>query len=395
VFGAGLFELFKLRFETGDVYPEYSSLRSDPLGTMALYESLEKIPGLSLHRDLSAQNQLPSGPATAYLHLAASRLDWDTLPIELAGEIDRFVAAGGRLVIAFFPETRKPLVVGGSLAPRTRKKSAKSQAEEERRRGNVSLKEKWGVELETVLGPGGGDMYHPVRVVNETALPLPADLDWHSAMTFTNLVPTWKTIYAREGPIQKGAASAPLSPVLIERKIGRGTIVLASDCYFLSNEALLKDRHADLLAWLVGPATRVVFDEAHLGVVEMPGVASLIRKYHLEGLGVGLALVAGLFIWKNSVSFLPPWPDEATTGTVGGREVSAGFVNLLRRNISPRDVLRVCFEEWTKSLPQGGGHSIAKVDAAQAVMETENARAQSERDPVRAYREICQALKIK
>ncbi len=183
--------------------------------------------------------------------------------------------------------------------------------------------------------------------------------------------------------------------MLIERKIGRGTLVLASDCYFLSNEALLKDRHADLLAWLVGPATRVVFDEAHLGVVEMPGVASLMRKYHLEGVAIGLALVAGLFIWKNSASFLPLRAEDSASGTVGGRDVSAGFVNLLRRNIAPRDVLRVCFQEWTKSLPQGGGHSIAKVDQAQAIMEAENTRAQSERDPVGAYRRISEVLKIK
>jgi hypothetical protein len=397
LFGAGLFELFKLRFETGDVYPEYSSLRSDPLGAMALYESMEKLPGLSLRRDFSAQNQLPPGPGTAYLHLAASRLDWDTLPIELVDEIDRFVAAGGRLVIAFFPETHRLRVVGATTPTPARKRSAKSKAAEERLQGRVSLKQKWGVEFTSAFRPGREDLDRPVEVVNQTALPLPERIEWHSGMIFTNLDSSWNTIYSREGSsFQNGGDPArPGSPVLVERKIGRGTIVLASDCYFLSNEALLKDRHSDLLAWLVGAATLVVFDEAHLGIVETPGVASLIRKYRLQGLGIGVALVAALFVWKNTASFLPPWPDEPAPGTVSGREVSAGFINLLRRNIAPRDVLRVCFEEWTKSLPQGGGHSIAKVDQAQTVMEAENARAQAGRDPVRAYREICQVLRIK
>jgi hypothetical protein len=67
--------------------------------------------------------------------------------------------------------------------------------------------------------------------------------------------------------------------VVVERQVGRGTIVMASDSYFLSNEALQRDRHADLLAWLVGSGTQVVFDEAHLGIVEKPGVATLMRKY--------------------------------------------------------------------------------------------------------------------
>ena len=36
--GYGLLHLFALRFAQGDVYPPYSSLRSDPLGKKALYE---------------------------------------------------------------------------------------------------------------------------------------------------------------------------------------------------------------------------------------------------------------------------------------------------------------------------------------------------------------------
>ena len=40
--------LFQLRFEQGDIYPAYSSLRADPLGTKVFYESLETLPGLSV-----------------------------------------------------------------------------------------------------------------------------------------------------------------------------------------------------------------------------------------------------------------------------------------------------------------------------------------------------------
>src|SRR5713101_8912577 len=52
VFGIGIVELFLLRFSAGDVYPPYSSLRADPSGTRALYESLEKIPGATVARHL-------------------------------------------------------------------------------------------------------------------------------------------------------------------------------------------------------------------------------------------------------------------------------------------------------------------------------------------------------
>jgi hypothetical protein len=93
------------------------------------------------------------------------------------------------------------------------------------------------------------------------------------------------------------------------------------------------------------------------------------------------------------VSFVPPYQEEMTEGTISGKDAGAGFVNLLRRNLDSRDLLRVCFEEWTKSLMHTGTHSISRVDQAQAVLEAENARARSGQDPVRAYQEICRVLK--
>ena len=37
-FGFGIWRLFVLRYEKGDVYPAYSSYRADPLGSLAFNE---------------------------------------------------------------------------------------------------------------------------------------------------------------------------------------------------------------------------------------------------------------------------------------------------------------------------------------------------------------------
>jgi hypothetical protein len=403
-FAFGLFQLFKLRFDVGDVYPPYSSLRSDPLGTMALCESLERMPGLSVERDFSSANRLPEDKDTTYLHLAAEPEDWLWLPDELVGEIEQFVNRGGRLAITFFPQTSRilnPLFYGGNTStnpPPTKAKSAagkrstasqpktkKSQDEPESSAGVTSLRKRWGIGFGFLALPRSEtDSYEPVHVENKTALPLPAILDWHSALVLTNLDKSWQTIYARG-----------VNPVVVERKFGSGTIVMATDSYFLSNEAMRKDRHADLLSWLAGSSRHIVFDEGHLGIVETPGVALLMRKYRLYWLVGGLLLLAGLFIWKNSLSFVPPAPDEVQPDYVAGQEAAAGFVNLLRRNIAPKDVLRTCFDEWSRSLAQGARHSITRVDQAQAILEAEYARPPRERNPIRAYQEICKALKGK
>ena len=386
LFGFGLYELFKLRYEVGDIYPEYSSLRSDPLGTMALYESLHQFPAVSVRRDFSAQNVLPEGERTTYLHLAASRFDWGSIPEDAMKEIDRFVRHGGRLVITFLPESDLPFRLMTAPPPPTSpsKKQKKKTAPSPRQSpmpGYVPAKEKWGFDFAT--SPIGTQRASDrARLVSPGERPLPAALDWHSPIVFTNLDSSWEAIYARG-----------TNPVVIERELGAGSIVLATDSYLLSNEAMVNDRHAAFLAWLIGPARHVVFDEAHFGIVESSGVAILMRKYRLHGLAAGLILLAGLFVWKNSMSFLPPYREPSASEQVRGKEASAGFVNLLRRNIRPADVLGVCFEQWTKSLLRGSSHLISRVDEAQAVLEAENARAKTSREPVRAYREICRVLK--
>ncbi len=387
-FGFGLYQLFRLRYESGDVYPEYSSLRADPLGTSALYEALGRSPGVSVERDYSVQNQLPRGRSVTYLHLAATKADWTSMDSDLLREIEGFVSSGGRLVVAFLPEADqrgvRPLPAAPSASP-GKKKPRKTNAEEERERRRTSPQAALGFELASVArGRGDSGGYSAVRVRRQTDLPLPEELSWHSSAVFTNLAGAWRTVYGR-----------PNSPVLIERELGRGSIVLATDCYFLSNEAMLKDREPELLAWIVGPSRKVLFDEAHLGVLEQEGIAMLMRKYRLHGFVVVLLLLAALFVWQNISPFPPVAPGSPSTESVTGKEAGAGFTNLLRRNIAPADLLRLCFEEWTKSLAHNCSLPIERIDAAQAVVEKEDAHARTRQDPVGAYREIALALKGK
>jgi len=400
LFAAGLTHLFKLRFDVGDIYPEYSSLRSDPLGTMALYESLERIHGLSVRRDFSANNQLPEGGHLTYLHLGGRASEWNRMPEELVKEIEGFLTRGGRLVVTLFPETsrhsrflepeeeeqnepEKSSRRKNAGPAKDRTKNARSRERQGRSPPRISINERWGFEFDFVaLEAGEAGAYRPARVVNKSDLDLPPALEWHSGTFFTNCNNSWRTIYARD-----------TNAVMIERQFGSGAIVMATDSYFLSNEAMRNDRHADLLVWLTGPGKEVVFDEAHFGIVATSGVAMLIRKYRLAGLAVGLLALAGLFIWKNSMNFVPLYPDQAVEGYIAGKEAAAGFVNLLRRNLPPQDLVKVCFAEWKKTLKPENKTLIARLTEAQAIVEAETALSPRERDPARTYREICRILK--
>jgi hypothetical protein len=396
VFAFGLLQLFELRFETGDVYPEYSSLRADPLGTMALYESLGKMPGVSVRRDFSASDSLPEEPNTAYVHLAGRPDEWESISKELYGEIERFLGRGGRLVITMFPQTASgwwheetgdnetnSVTSAKSKDEKTApSKSAKKKKKEKANAFEVSLVTVWNIHTDfRKLEPNGGT-YEPASVFCAPDLALPPRLKWHSGLVFTNLDKSWRVIYSRG-----------TNAVVAERQFGRGSVVMATDSYFASNEALAGERHADLLAWLIGTERNVVFDEAHFGIIETSGVASLMRKYRLHGLIGGLVLLAALFIWKNTTTLVPPRVAPAEQqNIVVGKESAVGFVNLLRRGIAPRDLLATCFAEWKKSVAQERRLASSRVQQAEALYAAEAGLPAQDRDAIAAYRRISGAL---
>ena len=388
-FACGMVYLFDLRFESGDVYPPYSSLRADPLGTMAFYESLERIPGLAVRRDFSASDKLPEETQTVYLHLAGSPFEFEFISDEEYQSVQDYLARGGRLVITFFPQAEgfwfdqdtnstehKTMTKSKSKSKSKTDKKARHSDEEDF--SWTSLADKWDFQIAFHKLEPDGDSYAPAIVTNLTNLPLPGTLRWHSGVTFKNLSKSWRVIYARDG-----------NAVVMERKFGSGSVVFATDSYLLSNEAMLNDRHANLLAWLVGPARNVVFDEAHFGIMDNPGVAALVLKYHLQGLVAGLLVLAGLFVWKHSFSLVPPFANERGERFVAGKDSAAGFVNLLQRCIPPRDLMAACFGEWKKSVAHRK-QLTGRYQQAEAVFAAESAS--HDRSSVETYRKITDTL---
>ncbi|HVU38795.1 MAG TPA: DUF4350 domain-containing protein [Opitutales bacterium] len=411
VFALGLAWMLEVRLERGDTYPPSSSLRSDPLGTMALYESLYRLPSYTVARDFGFTNQLPGGAGTAYLHLGGDWQSWESLPADLFGEIEAFLSRGGRLVVVFSPvvngrtydrvvkaqqaaddkknppdsknppTAKKPEGTGGQGAPEKPavKKPTSPDDRDDDEAPTVSLKDKWGVNFDFDDLPAD-DKDPVVEVRNVSGLALPAQLDWRSGLHFKELDPAWRAVYSRGQ-----------DPVVIERRFGAGTMVMSTDGYFLSNEALRKERHADLLAWLLGSAHHIVFDEAHFGIVEMPGVAGLIRRYRLTALVGSFIVIALLFIWKNSSSLVPAHAGDSREDFVQGRASSVGFVNLLRRNVPPADLLPTCLAEWKKS--SASGRPGVKLAEVQAVVDEQLAQPARQRDAAQAYRQIVAILK--
>jgi hypothetical protein len=61
---------------------------------------------------------------------------------------------------------------------------------------------------------------------------------------------------------------------------------------------------------------------------------------------------------------------------------------MLRRNISPRDILQVCFREWEASLSSRPEIRKEQFIRIKALVDREQSRSLRSRDPVGTYRDI-------
>src|SRR5437867_3411527 len=107
-FAAGLVELLLLRFESGDVYPPYSSLRSDALGTKAFFEALRLVGGLGVERSHRIAGGTPPGKGATLFYLGVTADSIGSIDESDLLEIEARAREGGRVVVSFLPVSRRP-----------------------------------------------------------------------------------------------------------------------------------------------------------------------------------------------------------------------------------------------------------------------------------------------
>ncbi len=309
--------------ETGDVYPAYSSLRSDPLGAKALYESLASIPGIEIERLYKQRTTLEARDAV--LVLGVEPVAWSGIGEKTLEEYEKLVNAGGRLIIGLLP-VREP-----QRTPHKR-----------------DMEQRWNLKFRYA----------------------------HTPHEDSSGIPSETALYFEAGPEWRGIAGRDA----VERAFGKGYIVLAADTFPLSNQGLRDARDAKFISALIGPATRIAFDENHFGVVETGSVTKLMRKYHLEAAVAMLALAAALFLWRSASSFLPPRATRIDAA-VSGRDSVAGMTALLHRGVKREDLIETCLAEWMKS----ASRESRAPRVGEEIRRWKN-------DPVEAYRAASKAL---
>lgn len=415
----GVIHLFILRFQTGDIYPAYSSLRSDPLGTRVFFDSLDNFSDITLQRNYHLLDSIKvEHPDAAFFYLGAGIPVYDSIPEITSQALDRLTESGGRLVISYLPVNQKTDKASCSEEKNDRNDDPEAPGESDLKDQNrvpdpdsatnpppdcddpkdpsfkkdspgkkmVSIKEHWGFGFaySENLPLKNKDEKFLNLVAHSLRPDLPAAISWHTNLYFELFDDSWQILYAVDD-----------NPVIIERPMGMGTIVLCADSFFISNEALRSERHPQLLVWLIGGHSNIIFDESHFGIFKQPGVAGLLRHYRFHWFFGALALVVLLFVWKNTVYFIPPPGEDISSRTevVSEKDYTRGLIALLRRNFRGRDILQVCGREWEQTFKNDQRIKPDAVEHMQSILRVESQSSKKKSDPVAQYRKISRLFK--
>jgi hypothetical protein len=317
------YQTLQIRLETGDSLPEYSTYRADAKGLKALYDSLGTTDRITARRRLQTSITLPSGENQVLVFAGVSL---NKIPVSLQDSelLDHWLATGGRLIIAFRPETK---TLENANENTQGDNHAQNDATFPMPWGN--LIHRWGARLTLING---------LQPWKATSALFTSPSQWFSHYAFDQLTPEWRSVAILHG-----------QNVVVERVVGSGSIVLLSDTYPLSNEGLATDRQTEFLIWLINDRPDVIFDEIHLGIAEHAGIMSLARRYGLQGALISVVAVLLLFVWRCQYSLVPRRKSATDELTVSGSGSEQTFLNLLQRSVPEKDLLQVCIETWLKS----------------------------------------------
>ena len=399
VFGAAVHRYFHRYFDAGAAGADYSSYLRGPKGTRALYEALEGLPQGSVSRNVRPLDRLPEGDDTTLLIVGVE--PWLISDADVRF-LTRFAASGGRVVIAV-PESLDLLSgddkdSGDDAAKKgdgdsekdgeKAEKKAEEKAEEKPEKKNQACDPKKGAcaaccdSCESLWGAafieGESKGVKEARAVDAVKDALPEALPWRGDARIETGDEHWRTVCTAGG-----------APVVAERGLGAGSVVLCSDSYLFSNEALAGDRQTRLLSWFLGGARRVIFEESHLGVFESEGVMSLALQYGLGPLLAVFAAVFALFAWRSLTSLDPGPPRDASVREAAGRGSGEALTGLLHRAVPPASLLGLCVREWAATEPPAPSAS----PGAGRRLEAETVAAAAGPDRVSAYNRICAILK--
>lgn len=301
------YKIMSMQYRKGDIYPQYSSLRHDPMGTSIFFQSLKK---MGYKVETIMEERLPENvdpQNTILFSLSPSFF----ISKESREEIISFILRGGRVFVSDKHDNRlmsffDTHILSGENNNNKRKNDNNEQKDER----NAIPEEIFNFANERL------------KVFNKSTL----KSNW----------PKSKTVYKFKE-----------QDIIILLNHGKGDIIISSETYFISNESLVKEPPVRFLTWIMNGRKRVMVDEFHHGISYKKGISFLLKKYNLYWFIAYLILIFFLYLWHALPYFQNPLP-RPSTGNFNTQSSLHGYTQLLTKTIPKNKLLDICIDQWIK-----------------------------------------------
>ncbi len=312
------------RAETTYNYPAYSSLNNGDEGTKAYFQTLGRL-GYNPSRNYQLLRKLEGTQADIF-YAGPALGSFRYSEVKELEEFEHLAERGARIILAFDAD-------GIIEKPRT---AAVSKEPSKRPVPEDTLKKRWGIQLAFAKR-------NVSKAVNEFMSGLDSiPVSWY----FSYWPSDWMSSQMRNE-----------TPLFLERRFGKGSILLIADSKLFTNRELLIHPDTQVLAAVPGHRHDIIFDESHLGLEDTGTVVGLAGAHGLQWMMLGFLALAILYVWRNSTSFVPPTQVRRDTA-VSGLDAHSALSNLLMQSVPKKSILGVVAEEWNRSV--SGRQGVAR-----------------------------------
>lgn len=387
----GMSWIFVRLSHKGLTYPPYSSFSSEPKGLRAIYECYSELNNINVERSFKSFEKTIKPENCLHIGAALQAKSIDFVPKEAFESLDSTIRSGSTLLLTINPKSRffsfllDNLKIDSTNNDSTKKDSLNadttssdliSSNEKDETYSTdqiVSFSKKWNFylkkeKLETDSITISVDSNYSSHIGNRYISKSPFFFDVADSI--------WEILATRKD-----------MPVLIRRELDKGTLILSSDTYFLTNESLAYNRNSQLLYFLAKDKNNIIFHEAHLGLIEKTGIIDLMNKYGITGLFIGIVILFLLYVWKstNPIMVLKYSVDE-TNENKSTYSKFGGLSGMIYKHTKKEHIIDTSISEWLKSK---GTASLNKIEIKK-IKDIDN---KSNMEIIDKYNSICKIIK--
>jgi hypothetical protein len=351
-FAFSAYKVMSMRFVKGDVYPQYSSLRHDPMGTSIFFQSLKK---MGYRVETIMEEKLPENvnpQNTILFYLSPSFY----ISKDAREEIISFILGGGRVFVSDKHNNRLLSFFDTKIV------YLENDNNEQEYDNNEQEYERNAIPEEIF------DFANErLKVFNKSTL----KCNWSKS----------KTVYKLNE-----------QDIILLLNHGKGNIIISSETYFISNESLVKEPPVKFLTWIMNGRKRVLVDEFHHGISYKKGISFLLKKYNLYWFIAYLILIFFLYLWYVLPYFRTPLP-RPSRGNYQTQTSLRGYTQLLTKTIPKNKLLDISIDQWIKGSKNRFFMEKNKKEIERIKTKTELTNIDKDEELISKYNEISNIIK--